>query len=177
MKMDHITRRARILAAMTTVFMILVPVTGLIVLATGGVDRDTLRATYGVTQMPEVLAAGPTFVWIGVEAARMALFLWVLWRVRGWLIACGDGAVFAGQTARHVQRIGTGLVALAVAHVLGNTIIVAALTWDNPVGQRSLSIGFGSSECLLLLAAGLMTLFGWIQAEAARLATENESFV
>ena len=127
--------------------------------------------------MPDDPGTGPLLIWAGVEAARMGLLLWVLWCVRAWLLACQSGQIFAGSTAVHVQRIGTGLLLLAVAHVVGDTAIIAALTWNNPVGQRSLSIGFGSTEILLFLAAGLMTLFGWIQSEAARLSAENEGFV
>ncbi|WP_415922230.1 hypothetical protein [Tateyamaria sp. SN6-1] len=174
---DRISRRARILAVATTVLMILVPITALIALGTGSIDADTLRATYGVTTLPDDIGTGPTFVWITVEAVRMALFLWLLWLVRSWLRACASGQVFAGHTARQVQRIGAGLLALAAAHIVGNTIIIAALTWNNPPGERSLAIGFGSADCLMLLAAGLMTLFGWIHAEAARLSAENEGFV
>ena len=177
MKMEQIARRARILSTITVALMIMIPLAAIAVLATGRVDAEALRTTYGITVMPDDPGTGPILVWFGVEAVRMALVLWVLWSVRGWLVACARGRVFAGQTARHVQRIGSGLMALAVAHVLGNTIIIAALTWNNPAGQRSLAIGFGSTEILLLLAAGLMTLFGWIQAEAARLSAENEGFV
>ena len=177
MKLDKIARRARILAMATLALMIVIPLAAVVVLATGGVDADTLRATYGITLMPDDPGAGPTLVWLGVEVLRLALLLWVLWCLRGWLVACARGQVFSGHTARHVQRIGAGLMALAIAHVVGNTVIIAALTWNNPVGQRSLAIGFGSTEVLLLLAAGLMTLFGWIQSEAARLSAENEGFV
>ena len=177
MTTHHIARRARHLAIFTTALMGVVPLAVLVLLITGGLDAETLRMSYGIKVMPDDPGVGPVFVWLGTEALRLGLFLWVLWCVRGWLIACGRGQVFAGQTARHVQRIGTGLLALAVANVVGNTVIIAALTWNNPVGQRSLAIGFGSTELLLLLAAGLMTLFGWIQSEAARLSAENEGFV
>ncbi|WP_299685257.1 DUF2975 domain-containing protein [uncultured Tateyamaria sp.] len=177
MTTERIARRARVLAAVTTVLIGVVPLAVLIVLASAGADAEALRTAYGIKVMPDDPDVGPTMVWLGVEALRLGLFLWILWCVRGWLTACGRGQVFAGQTARHVQRIGTGLLMLAVAHVLGNTIIIAALTWNNPAGQRSLAIGFGSTEVLLLLAAGLMTLFGWIQSEAARLSAENEGFV
>jgi len=177
MKMERIARRARLLAGLTTTLMIAVPLIVLAVLAIGGIDAQALRQTYNISVMPDDPGTGPIFVWLAVEAVRLALFLWVLWCVRGWMIACARAQVFAGATARHVQRIGTGLILLAVAHVVGNTIIVAALTWNNPAGERTLAVGFGSTEVLLMLAAGLVTLFGWIQAEAARISAENEGFV
>ena len=177
MSLERIARRASLLARLITVLIIALPLAALITLGTGTAATETLSQVYGIKVMPDDPGAGPTLVWIAVEAARLGLFMWVLWGVRGWLVACARGAVFAGQTAQHIQRIGRRMVVLAIAHVVGNTIIIAALTWNNPPGQRALAIGFGSTEGLLLLAAGLMTLFGWIQSEAARLAEENEGFV
>jgi hypothetical protein len=173
----RISRRARLLSHLATALLVALPMGAVTVLAMGAVTPDALRMAYGVSVMPDTLATGPTLTLIGVEALKMAVFLWVIWCVRAWLIACADGRVFEAHSARHIQRIGTGLLVLAVAHIIGHTVIVGALTWGNPVGQRALAIRFGSTELFLLLTAGLMTLFGWIQAEAARLAAENEGFV
>ena len=177
MNTDRISHRARQLSYLATACLFLVPLGALIILATGGVTNDALRASYAIQKMPDELGLGPLAIWLGVEAVRMGLLLWVIWCLRTWLVACASGAVFAGTTALHVQRIGVGLLCLAGAHIIGHPIVVAALTWGNPVGERSLSVAFGSAEVFLILAAGLVTLFGWIQSEAARLAAENESFV
>ncbi|MEL6450247.1 MAG: hypothetical protein AAFQ19_03230 [Pseudomonadota bacterium] len=177
MELTRIARRARLLAGATLALMIAIPCAALGVLATGGADAAALRTAYGIARMPDDPGAGPIMIWLGVEALRMGLVLWVLWCVRGWLMACARGHVFARPTARQIQRIGTGLLTLALAQIVGNTAIIAALTWNNPPGQRVLSITFGSAEVFLILAAGLLSLFGWIQAEAARLSAENEGFV
>lgn len=177
MNTDRISARARFLSNLATGLLFGIPVAAVTILATGGITADSLQAAYNVQKVPETLGTGPTIIWLAVEAAKMAVFLWVIWCVRAWLIACAQGHVFSGQTARRIQQIGVGLSVLAVAHVLGHTIAVLALTWGNPPGERALAISFGSTELFLLLAAGLMTLFGWIQADAARLAAENEGFV
>ncbi|WP_299294715.1 hypothetical protein [uncultured Tateyamaria sp.] len=177
MSMDRLSRRARYLAWVTTAVMVLLPLGTVVFVASGGVDSAMLRAHYGVAVMPEALQPGPTLVWLGVEAARMALLLWIMWCVRRWLVLCSGDQALSPRAAQFVVRAGTGLMVLALAHVAGNTVIVGALTWDNPAGQRALSIGFGSTEILLVLAGCLVTLFGWIQFEAARLRAENEAFV
>ncbi|MEM9870457.1 MAG: hypothetical protein AAF822_04315 [Pseudomonadota bacterium] len=177
MSIERIARRARLIARLITGLIVAIPLTALIALGSGAADTEALQTIYGLSLVPDDPGTGPKLVWIGVETLRLALLMWVLWGVRGWLVACGRGDVFGGQTAQHIQRIGRRMVLLAVAHRAGNTVIIAALTWNNPPGTRSLAIGFGSTECLLLLAAGLMTLFGWIQSEAARLAEENKGFV
>lgn len=177
MKSDRIAQRAGLLAHLATALLVVLPLGAAWALATGGVTADTLRANYSIQIMQDDPGAVPLLIWFTVEAAKLALLMWIIWCVRTWLRACARGQVFTGQTARYVQRIGSGLLVLATAHIVGHTVIVAALTWANPPGQRAFSISFGSTELFLLLTAGLMTLFGWIQAEAARLAAENERFV
>lgn len=177
MNANRISHRARLLSYVATILLAVLPVGVIIILATGGATVDALRTAYGIQVMPETLATVPIMIWALVEMIKLALLMWVIWCVRAWLIACARGHVFDAHSARHIQFIGTGLLAVGVAHIVGHTIIVGALTWDNPTGQRALAIRFGSTELFLLLTAGLMSLFGWIQAEAARLVAENESFV
>lgn len=172
-----ISRRALLLSHIVTGAMVLLPVGAIVAFATKGVTPEALQVSYGITIMPAQIAPVPTLVWFAVEAVKMGVLIWVLWCLRTWLMACAQGQVFAARSSRHIQRIGFGLVLLGGAHVLGHTIAVLALTWGNPVGQRSLAIALGSTELVLFFAAGLVTLFGWIQAEAARLASENEGFV
>lgn len=177
MATDLIAKRAALFSHLATALLLILPCAAVWVLATQGISPEALRQALGISVMPDDPGAGPILIWALVEATRLALLMWVIWSVRAWLRACASGRVFADRTARDVQRIGAGLLALTAAHILGHTISVAALTWGNPVGERVLSVRLGSTELFLLLAAGLMTLFGWIQAEAARLAAENERFV
>lgn len=177
MNTDRISKRARLLSALATALLLVIPAGAALIMATGGFDVESLRAAYGVQVTPDVLATGPTLIWFAVEVVKLAVLLWVIWCARAWLLACAGGRVFSGQTARRIQQIGIGLIGLAVAHVVGHTIAVLALTWGNPAGERALTISFGSTELFLLLAAGLVTLFGWIQAEAAQLDAENKGFV
>ncbi|MFL4469241.1 hypothetical protein ACERZ8_04905 [Tateyamaria armeniaca] len=177
MMTDKISHRARWLSYLAMTCFLVLPLGALALLATGGVNEDALRAHYAGLSLPEQLGTTPVLIWAGVEATKMALLLWVIWCLRTWLVACAQGEVFAATTARLIRRMGIGLLTLAGVSVIDHTIVVAALTWGNPAGQRSLAVGFGSSELFLFLTAGLVALFGWIQAEAARISAENEAFV
>lgn len=177
MQQDRFSSKARMLAHLATAFMIAAPIGAVMLLASGAVDNGALQRAYQIQTMPADPGVIPLLIWFAVEALRFGLFLWVIFSMRGWLMACAKGAVFAGRTARRVRDMGTGLMLLALAHLVGHTVIVLALTWNNPTGARSLSVSIGSMELLLLLAAGLVSLFGWVQGEAARLSQENQSFV
>ncbi len=177
MNQDRIARRASLLTHLATALLILIPLGVAILLANGGVTAQSVQAHYQISVMPNDPGTGPLLVWCAVEGMKLAVLLWIIWQVRAWLSACAMGAVFTSGTARLVQRIGAALLGLAALHIVGYSVVTVALTWHNPPGQRALAIGFGSTEIILVLAAGLVTLFGWIQAEAARISLENESFV
>lgn len=172
-----ITRRARQFEWATICLFGLLLVVAVIAIAEGGLSVAELREDLDIENFPETPAAWAIAFWRTVELASFGLLLWVLWCVRGWLAACADGDTFEIETARRVLRIGQGLLALAIVDFLSHTFIVLALTWNNPDGQTSLSIEFDGASLFLLLAAALLTLFGYIQSEAARLMAENKAFV
>ncbi|MEL6782697.1 MAG: hypothetical protein AAFO51_09990, partial [Pseudomonadota bacterium] len=89
MSIERIARRARLMARLITYLIVAIPLTALIALGSGAADTEALQMIYGLSLVPNDLGTGPTLVWIGVETLRLALFMWVLWGVRGWLVACG----------------------------------------------------------------------------------------
>ncbi|WP_052249525.1 hypothetical protein [Tateyamaria sp. ANG-S1] len=172
-----IARRARQFEWATIGLLTVLIVAAAIAIADGGLSVADLRAEYDIRHFPETPTLWSVTLWRVIEIASYILLLWVLWCVRGWLAACADGETFQGDTARRVLRIGQGLLALAVVEIVSNTVIILALTWNNPTGERTLSITIDGSGLFLLLAAALLTLFGYIQSEAARLMAENREFI
>jgi len=177
--MNHtaFTRRARIMAWVACLTLVALPFLAALSLWQGGLSEDQMRQTFDYVTAPDALA--PAAIWLfRLEAALcFALVLWTFYLLYEWLEACGRGEAFHPATAHYAYRLGRVLLALACLNIIGRTAIILALTWNNPAGQRSLSIGIESTDMMLLLTAAILTLFGWIQAEAARLAAENQSFV
>ncbi|GGX58177.1 hypothetical protein GCM10007385_28470 [Tateyamaria omphalii] len=172
-----ITRRARQFEWATIGLLGLLVIAAVVAIADGGLSVTDLREEYDTKHFPETPSAWAITLWRTIEIASYALLLWVLWCVRGWLSACANGDTFHSDTARRVIRIGQGLLALAIVEIISHTVIILALTWDNPTGERTLSITIDGTGMFLVLAACLLTLFGYIQSEAARLMAENEAFV
>ena len=172
-----IAKRARQFEWATIGLLALLVVAAAIAIADGGLSIAELRDDYDIANFPETPTVWAVTLWRVIEIASYILLLWVLWCVRGWLAACADGNTFEGDTARRVLRIGQGLLALAVVEIISHTIVVLAVTWNNPAGERTLSIGIDGSGLFTLLAAALLTLFGYIQSEAARLMAENKEFI
>ncbi|APX12884.1 hypothetical protein [Tateyamaria omphalii] len=172
-----IAKRARQFEWATIGLLVVLALAAIIAIADGGLSVADLRDDYDIKNFPDTPTLWAITLWRVIEIASYILLLWVLWSVRGWLAACANGDTFQLDTARRVLRIGQGLLALAVVEILGNTIIILAVTWNNPAGERTLSIALDGSGLFTLLAAALLTLFGYIQSEAARLMAENREFI
>jgi len=139
--------------------------------------------------LPGVLAAAtgvavelplsPLAYWGSFAAAWLPLTpaLAALWLARRLFRGYAEGEIFTLAAARRLGGIGRLLLLTAGAGVLARTLCVLALTWQNPPGQRQLAVSLSSNDFGLLVLGLLLTVVGWILAEAARLNDENRLFV
>lgn len=171
------TRRARILAWGACLTLAALPFLAALSLWQGGLSEAQMREAFAHVTAPADLARSAIWLFRLEAAICFALVCWTFYLLYEWLEACGRGEAFQPDTAGYALRLGRVLLGLALLNVVGRTVIILALTWNNPPGQRSLAIGLEGADVMLLLAASVLTLFGWIQAEAARIAAENEGFV
>lgn len=124
-------------------------------------------------------ALTPLAYWGSFAAAWLPLSLalatlWLGWRLfRGY----AQGEIFTRPAARRLGGIGRLLLATVAAGVVARTLSVLALTWENPPGQRQLAVSLSSTDFGLAVLGLLLTVVGWVLAEAARLADENRLFV
>ncbi|CAM3822566.1 DUF2975 domain-containing protein [Roseateles saccharophilus] len=107
--------------------------------------------------------------------ASVSLFaLWQMWSLFG---CFAQGELLTQRPAQHLRRLGLGLCALAAAQPLGQTLVVLALTWGNPKGERQLWFGLSGDHYLALLFGLLLLALAQVLHEAARVADENAEFV
>lgn len=100
--------------------------------------------------------------------------LWQMWSLFG---CFAQGELLARRPAQHLRRLGLGLCALALAQPLGETLVILALTWGNPKGERQLWFGLSGDHYLSLLFGLLLLALAQVLHEAARVADENAGFV
>lgn len=107
--------------------------------------------------------------------ASVSLFaLWQMWSLFG---CFAQGELLARRPAQHLRRLGLALCALAAAQPLGETLVVLALTWGNPKGERQLLFQLTGDHYLSLLFGLLLLALAQVLHEAARVADENAEFV
>jgi hypothetical protein len=89
----------------------------------------------------------------------------------------GQGRILDSESARQLGNIGWFLFASAEVAILTRTLVVLALTWNNPPGQRQLAISISLNDFMLLLFGLFVLAFAQVIKEAARIADENRGFV
>ena len=87
------------------------------------------------------------------------------------------GHVLTEASARLIQRIGQGFLALAIVPFVLRPVQSVLMTLANPPGERSITIGLDSDMIFFALSGGLIVVIGWAMREAADVAAENKSFV
>lgn len=170
----HITRLSRGLYWSASVLLGLLPFVVVLALWNGWADPAAFAARFPglppATQIAPVKALGVMLI----GALTLPFLIILLAQMRALFARYAAGDVLSAPCARHIRRIGQMLVALALLGVLVPTLQVLALTWDNPEGQKVLTIGLTGETLGFVLAGGLMTVIGWVMGAAGR---EVEAFV
>jgi uncharacterized membrane protein YhdT len=100
-----------------------------------------------------------------------------LFRARLCFLGFARGDTFCLGTVQHLRGFAVGMFAAAVAGLLSPVLISLLLTLGAPAGQRTLSLGIGSNELLMLLFAGIVWQIARVMMQAVELADEHAQIV
>lgn len=109
-----------------------------------------------------------------LPAAAGLYVLLQLWRL---FARYRQGDVFGAATAGIFARFAWGVVGLAVMQIVGRALMSVALSWDNPPGQRMLSLSIDWKDYVLLLLGAALVATARVMTQASRLNEENRGFV
>ncbi|WP_432453325.1 DUF2975 domain-containing protein [Agarivorans sp. QJM3NY_29] len=70
--------------------------------------------------------------------------------------------------------MGFALLAWTAVGIVSNTLLGLVLTFQNPVGERLVTIGFGSSDMINLIIGSVVLLISWVLKEAVEMKYEQE---
>lgn len=86
-----------------------------------------------------------------------------------------EGAIFSSENALCYSRLGQLFLLNAfIALPLSDGLMVAAVTFSNPVGQRYVCIGASTANLFQCLCAGIFMVVSWVMLEASKLAEEQQ---
>ncbi|SFK77878.1 Protein of unknown function [Methylophaga sulfidovorans] len=70
--------------------------------------------------------------------------------------------------------MGLALLAWVIVGIISDTLLSLTLTIQNPVGERLLTIGFGSNEMTTLITGSVILVISWVMKEAVEMKHEQE---
>lgn len=86
-----------------------------------------------------------------------------------------QGRLFTQAHVRHFKGIGIMLfICSTVGMMMADMIHTLAATFDKPVGQREIAIGFGTPNVELAIIGALIIVASWIMGEGTKLKEEQE---
>jgi Protein of unknown function (DUF2975) len=83
------------------------------------------------------------------------------------------GIVFSTKNVSCFRRLGYTLIAWVLANMIFVTLISVVISFNNPPGERTMVIGFGSSDLATLIIGAVVILISWVMHEASRLEDEQ----
>lgn len=176
-KLSHVSRWAAILRGFTIAAMIVLPVaiTGEL-LNTPLVPEALSGSLNGITASPDA-TRGQMFTAVALTLISPFILLLTLNEMRKLFSEYIKGHVLTEASARLIQRIGQGFLALAIVPFVLRPVQAILMTLANPPGERSLAIGLDSDMIFFALSGGLIVVIGWAMREASDIVAENKSFV
>ena len=114
---------------------------------------------------------------IAVTALPVGLLVYALLEARRLFAEYAEGGFFNWSAARRLRRIALVICSLAFVGPLTRTLLVLVLTFNNPPGQRLLSIGLSFNDYFMGMVGGLLLAIAWVMVEAARISEENREFI
>ncbi|MEJ8561837.1 DUF2975 domain-containing protein [Yoonia sp. GPGPB17] len=176
-KLNQVSKWAAVLRGITIGAMVVLPVT-----ITGGLLNTPLvpealnGALNGVTASPDA-TRGQMMTVVALNLISPLILFLTLNEMRKLFGAYVKGHVLTEASARLIQRIGQGFLALAIVPFVLRPVQSALMTLANPPGERSIAIGLDNDMIFFALSGGLIVVIGWAMREASDVAAENKSFV
>ena len=176
-KLSHVSKWAAILRGITIAAMVVLPITIIGVLIATPLTPEAMSGSFnGVAVSPDATRT-QLMVVVALNLISSVILFLTLNEMRKLFGAYVEGEILTEASARLIQKVGQGFLALAIVPFIVRPIQTVLLTYANPPGQRSLAIGFDSDMIFFVLSGGLIIVIGWAMREASDVAAENRSFV
>lgn len=125
-----------------------------------------------ITLTPVALGLG----W-AISSLQLGILAVGLWAMAQVFRLFAQGEHFHPGVGGYVYRFGKTLLLLGVAGPLFRTLMVLAVTFANPPGQKLLIIGFSTNELIISLVGLLLVMLGYVLQEAAAIAADNRQII
>ncbi len=123
------------------------------------------------------VGTGQWYTFLGLTFAYHCLGLISLYMLGKAFQNFANGMLFEPRNSQYLRRFSQFIFVQALLAPVHFALSSVILSMNHPVGQKMLSIQFGSNEVKVILLAGVMWVISELIIKAGALETENKQFV
>jgi hypothetical protein len=175
---EKLVTMSRLMARLCLAALIIIPL-GHLAIWFGLVDVRDVMGAAGVTALinaPETSTATRLGGFVLSMVPQLAL-LYGLMRLKHFFSGFAEGGMFGTSAAGHLRGFSLALLAYAALDFVMEAPLSAFATWNNPPGERLLTLGLGWDDLHIYFLIVLFFALTRVIAEGMRLARENAEFV
>lgn len=174
---NAVRRLSRLLNGVTTALMVSITLGAVAWLWFVPPTPTDLQAAHpGVAVSPD-MTTWQIIAVVVVGFVPLLLWLWTLDQMRRLFRCFQAGLVLTDEAAFLIGKIGRGFLMIGCAQLVSMPLKSVLVTWENPVGMRSLSISLSTDMLGVFVAGALLTVIGWAMRDAAAIRAENRAFI
>ena len=143
-------------------------------------DQDVWRhlTTDVLRDMNVYSVDGPKrLIGFGLIMVPLSFTVLALVRLSGVFRRYSRGEIFSQSTADGLAAVGVWATAAVVAKLVMMPAMSVAMTYDNPPGERMLSIALSSNDFIFLVIAVTFLVLAWVMSEARRISDDLSQIV
>jgi len=127
----------------------------------------------GGVSLGDKMSLASSIAVFGVELIPISLSMWAFYNLIKVFKNYEKGEVFLAENSRFIRLTGYAILLNQLTAPFQEALITLAVTFQNPVGERLISMSFGTSQLEKIVVAGLIILISWIMEEAQILKDEE----
>lgn len=172
-----LVKLSRLLARLSIAGMIIIPLILAVVWAELNwlITHSPEFANIGI--YPERVDTGQKVLGFLISLASASLVLYGLWRLRGVFQSFEEGIFFTSATIKGIRTFALMIVLTVIVRPITGALLSVLLTLNNPSGERSLSITFGSGHIEILFVGLVFFAIAHVMSEGQKLADENAQII
>lgn len=112
------------------------------------------------------------FIGFFITLIPLAVITYLLFKLKCLFNNYTNGIVFSEENVIIYKRVGQSLFGLVASNMIAETLMSLALSFQNPIGQRFISVGLGASELSYLATGFIIILISHVMQQANLLDNE-----
>ncbi|RUR18062.1 DUF2975 domain-containing protein [Legionella sp. km535] len=127
-----------------------------------------------LVENPSQISLTHRFIILAIELVPITITVLICRQLARLFRLYEQGALFEKENIKLIKNISIFMILGEFIQLIYQPLITAALTFNNPVGKRLISITLGSTNATTLITAFIILLASWIVKEANRLKTDAQ---